>query len=667
MRSTVLVFLLVFSCVFRAYPADIVPTTAVEFRELIQASELDEVDRRLTVTDLSLEEVAVPIKFLDPNYEDFVGLNAPYLTMCKSAYLRPCSGGLITYNINTEQVVSKAPGTLSEFPAFTYGKWYARAYPRKGVEIFNLQTGELVKTIAWPRGAGRAWLNGNQLLMGWYGHGNWQVVNLDTLRVTERGGVMHNFRGSSLSKRFKYEDKLKVWSIRQWHQTPKAVTLNENTLFTASQVRVTRPDQPTLVLISGGAEEYLLIMNDDEVLVSTKEAGVWKASRKALMQAAENQWAKLAVVENNKIALRDAVAKAQVSPQSFAAWQAFAERYSDYLTKQEVFERAQQFVAANPVHPGVTLQTSIDNYVQGERYIPQVINSYYTTEDQSYSLNGEYVNKLVSKRREITSKGYNLSINGFDRIFAIENNSSEPQLVLYKSFWRGAEKKVEKERYCARSGLFSCQDYDERYVAKPYYSDRDYQQAFFIAPGGRVKHRYLLGEEKPESVTDYIAEVTPLGPDLFKELQVVFGDEAMDAGDSTLRVIERLSKREDLAGLRSALGARVIEIQQHMAARFDSEHRAGSAVALSFPDQFDPDFANVITAKVVSDVGAFTAIVATPVGKRRVAVYKQSSGYRVYGYCLFCEWESDSFKIEVPRGMDKQSVRKQISLIQAMR
>lgn len=636
-------------------------TTSESFTQLVEQSQLDEISKRLKTPTLTLADVANPISYINSQAHDFVQFEPPFLVMCKSSLYRPCSGGLEVYNTQTEKRIAKLPYTLSDNPAFIAGKWYVRSVNREKLEVYNYQTGELVKTFKTRSRS--VWRQDNSMfIFKGRSSNSWQQISLKTLNVLSSGK-----RYDDGHKRFaNKKNKVTVHNIKNWQQLPETLKLDKGIEAWAKpgSFELIAKGKPTIKLHDDSQKRFLKI-DQQNIWLSAREEGIWRINTKNLLQQAKQYWVQLETQAENEKALQQAVKSSQVTPKTINAWQQFSARFPNYLSTQTLHKRAQHHLTENPINPKITLKTSVDDYVQGKRYLPEATNSYYATEDQSYTVNGEYVNKLTSKRKKASNGGYNISIKGYDRIFALTNTATTPYLVRYQSAWRGAEKKIEKEEYCARKGFLFCADWHHRYVEKPYYNDRQYQKVFLIAPGGRVKHRYLLGEEKPKKIYDYIAEVKPISQESFKKIQSLYQPSAYGDAKASLALIKALSQKAELAMFVPTLQQRAITIQQEVAKRFDKNHRAAAVLEITPSKNFDPDFESTVQVLIKTDVGSFKAQLATPAGKKWLAVDKRVSGWQAFGYCLLCEWQSQPTTIKVPKGTSKKDLQKQLRIIKA--
>ncbi|PJC87314.1 hypothetical protein CSW98_05275 [Vibrio sp. HA2012] len=285
----------------------------------------------------------------------------------------------------------------------------------------------------------------------------------------------------------------------------------------------------------------------------------------------------------------------------------------------------------------LSILTNIKEEKSGSRYIPTVSNTYYTTVDESYYVDGQYVSKYKTQENNVVSDGYDESIYTKNLIFAIDNQSDKAYSILFQANWTSTEYYYEEESYCSRMGWIFCKQWSKRNVRKEKYIPKRYRQYFIMSPQGRVKNRITLGEKEPDDLVYTITEFNIVPSDIFEEYSRVMEG----VSEENLAKIHQLKDEKILIPYLKNLEDRASVIRRKLDEIFSDKHIADSSFAVVLPQKYDPEFTNKVTINVIAKNMPLNITLKTPVGEKQADAYKKISGIKISDYCFFCEYQGE--------------------------
>ena len=342
---------------------------------------------------------------------------------------------------------------------------------------------------------------------------------------------------------------------------------------------------------------------------------------------------------------------------------AFASAFPEYITEKEMKSRIAAYHNEYAKEQfGLSVITAVEETKKGSRYVPRVTNTYYSNEDQSYFLNGEYVYKTKPKQEVSSSGGYEVNITGHDLIFAIDNTKQQTYSVTLEATWTFTEYYYTQERYCIKGGLFGCSTYGNRSKRAEKTEPRKLVQHFLIGSEGRVKHSFYLGETKPDDLDIYISNIEKIDPNLFARYAAIMDADAESTPKETIAAIDELQKLPALKQFGATLDDRRADIRKVYQQQFSDEHLDNIEIEFEIDDRYDPDFKNDITATVTTS-HPMEIELKVPSGKWTTQITNQTSGVEVMDYCLLCEYRSKPIPISI-RGVPESELAKAIEILE---
>jgi len=312
---------------------------------------------------------------------------------------------------------------------------------------------------------------------------------------------------------------------------------------------------------------------------------------------------------------------------------------------------------------GITLITKVKKVKKGQRYVPSVTNTYYTTEDHSYTVNGEYVSKFKSNKNYTSDGGYNVDVKGFDLIFAIDNESTQAYIVTLEVNWNNTELYYAKENYCMQRGWFFCSQSGKRYSEKERSSSKTFQKKYIVGSGGRIKHKIYIGEKKPDfgDLTYNIIGFKAISKALLNKMQFINSQEGIEKHQVSQNYFTELKNNILLSDFHDSLSKRMDIIGRFQKDKFNSKHISLARVSFEFEKKFDPDFDNKVTVTLFSKQPLLIDL-STPQGKKnKLEVLKKEKSTWGVNYCMSCEY---SLKLSLNNisGLSKKEIKEQTKI-----
>lgn len=337
-------------------------------------------------------------------------------------------------------------------------------------------------------------------------------------------------------------------------------------------------------------------------------------------------------------------------------WKEFSDKFPSFLSAKDLNNKIAKAFKDNAKNNGIELLAEYKKYNKGQRYVPVATRSYYTHENQGYTVNGQYVNKTRHIKNSVDSGGYNESITGYDLVFALDNQGDTPVIVDFEAYWTGLGYYYDKVKVgCTFFGLV-CDGEESRRFSKK--SDRTFKQTFLVSGQGRVKHKFFAGEEQPNDMKYVLTRVEKVSDNLFQEYNFVVGDEGLSDRQETRKKYQWLLKQPKLEPFYGALKEAVLQKEQYHRDKYNEKFIGDVSVDVVFDDNFDPDFKNKVKVNVISKGKPFDVDVKTPQGvKKDIKVHSKQKGLDLpqVGYCLFCKYDA-SFVMNGIKGLSKKDV-----------
>lgn len=340
----------------------------------------------------------------------------------------------------------------------------------------------------------------------------------------------------------------------------------------------------------------------------------------------------------------------------------YSKIFPQFLSREELESRTKTAFDSVAKNKGFKLIGDIKKTSKGERYVPVVSNTYYSSEDQSYYVNGEYVHKSKPKRETVSSGGYSVDVTGYDLYFAIDNDSEVPSIATFEASWSETEYYYKKVKDRCLSRFFACLDWSYKNERKERTNLRHFKQNFLVGKGGRAKHKIYLGEKEPNDLVFYITNFLKVDEGLFEKFEYVTSNSALDNRDSARSAYKNIYQNKVIQDFSDILTNRMKEVEDHHKNIFNDNNSSLVTVDVVFDKKFDPDFESSVTVLVKSKEKPLIVNINTPVGvEENIILNSLSSGWEFYGYCFFCEY-TDSFEIERIKGYSKQQVLEKVSV-----
>jgi hypothetical protein len=312
---------------------------------------------------------------------------------------------------------------------------------------------------------------------------------------------------------------------------------------------------------------------------------------------------------------------------------------------------------------GLSLITKVKKVQKGQRYVPSVTNTYYTTEDHSYTVNGKYVSKLKSNKNYTSDGGYNVDVKGFDLIFAVDNESTQAYIVTLEVNWNNTELYYAKESYCMQRGWFFCSQSGKRYSEKERSSSKTFQKKYIVGSGGRIKHRIYIGEKKPNlgDLTYKIIDFKAINKDLLNKMQFINSQKGLEKYQVSQNYFTELKKNILLSDFHDSLSKRMDVISRFQKDKFNSKHISLAKIAFEFGKKFDPDFDNKVIVTLLSKQPLLIDL-STPQGKKnKLEVLKKEKSPWGINYCMSCEY-SLKLSLNAISGLSKKEIKEQTKI-----
>ncbi len=342
----------------------------------------------------------------------------------------------------------------------------------------------------------------------------------------------------------------------------------------------------------------------------------------------------------------------------------FSDIFPGYLDNSDLENRLAKYyanIAENEY--GIKIQNSTKETTKGTKYIPQVKNTYYTSEDQSYILNGQYIHKSRPKKETVTTGGYEKTVLGWDLIFAVDNESTDKAnyVVEVEATWTSTEYHPEKERYCLKKGFIFCSDWGERYREKAKKMPKKFNQNYLIGSGGRVKHNLYLGEKKPHDLQIFISNARKVSDEHFEKYKHVMSKSGLKDLETAKDYVSALKSIKVFSPFIEILKNRLQEIAQHQKDVFNDENIGLASYEVELPRKYDKDFENNIILVVTTKDKPLKVKISTPSKTRELNVNRQVSGYQIFGKCLFCKYEG-RLELSNIKDVQKEDINNQFKI-----
>lgn len=251
----------------------------------------------------------------------------------------------------------------------------------------------------------------------------------------------------------------------------------------------------------------------------------------------------------------------------------FAVKFPSYLSPSKIENDIGDYYTKQAESKyGLKLVTSIKDTKRGKRRVPYVSNTYYTSEDQSYYVNGQYIHKSKPKTQTSSSGGYDESIYGYEFLFAIDNTFDKSYIAEVEAVWHATEYYYKKERYCMKRGFFFCSDYGYRNVKKETRKKKRVNQTFIIGKDGRVKHSFYLGEKKPSDISFFISNIKQIDNKSFNAYESIMSLKGKKELLKSEQNIEMLVSKKEFSPFKNTLLKRKMEIQKYHRDIFSKEN-----------------------------------------------------------------------------------------------
>jgi len=340
-----------------------------------------------------------------------------------------------------------------------------------------------------------------------------------------------------------------------------------------------------------------------------------------------------------------------------------AKALPEYINpKQLEAELASYYTARAKDQYGLNVLESIKAVDKGSRYVPTVTSTYYTHEDQSYSINGQYVHKTgPSKSNQVNSGGYDQAISGFDLVFAIDNTKKKSYQIELEANWTAAESYNAKESYCMQRGFIFCSQRGTRNVTKYKTQSKKVKQSYLIGHEGRIKHKFYLGEKQPSDLIFYISSVKPVDDQHFSVYENIMSNSHDEELNVTKELIDQIKQQKLFLPFHGSLDDRFKALVQQKRDQFFEQQLPEVSLNFQFPEKFDPDFDNNVKVSIISQGMPVKIDLETNKADHSYTVNQKTSGFEVaQGYCFFCEYSKEinlNFK-----GMSKAKIQDTVKI-----
>ncbi|MCP4343093.1 MAG: hypothetical protein GY799_30520 [Desulfobulbaceae bacterium] len=332
---------------------------------------------------------------------------------------------------------------------------------------------------------------------------------------------------------------------------------------------------------------------------------------------------------------------------------------TDFVQKEAAVERLFKLIEEKY---NISLLTSFQENKAGTRYVPTVSNTFYSSENESYYVNGEYVSKYRPKSETITSGGFDESVYQQDLLFALDNHSDEVYSLVFEAIWTATEFYWEEEEYCHEMGFFSCSEQGKRNVKRERGIGKRHRQSFLIPPDGRVKHKIKMGERVPTDLVYTLSEVTTIPKDLFNRYAQVMEK----ADEETLLGLQLLIREPQLAKFNDELSHRGKVIKSKLAEQFSSTYLEDAKLEVVVRKNYDPDFNNQITLSAITAGQPMIVVVKTPAGEFEFKADEQVNGFKISDTCIRCKYKG-TLVIPNIRGIRKEKLLDQSKVIDVIK
>ena len=321
----------------------------------------------------------------------------------------------------------------------------------------------------------------------------------------------------------------------------------------------------------------------------------------------------------------------------------FSKEFPDYLARQKLeTQLAKYFNNLSENKYGLKVIKTVKKSIQGERRVPSVRNSYYTTEDQSYYINGEYIHKTRPIEKIQHLGGYEEAIESYDLVFAIDNTQENAYVAQLEATWSASEFYYEQESYCMKRGLIFCKQWGKRNVRKERKEEKRFLQDYLIGPNGRAKHSFELGEREPNDLRLFISNVRVIETDTFQKFDFVMSEKGKDSPLEVYENIKYLRSLSAFSEFEKMLTDREKDISQYHLDNFSKSNMEKVTIQVNVDsNKFEKDFENDVVIKLQSSDLPLLVEINTPIGDKVVQVSRKKRGVLVLDECLLCQYQGE--------------------------
>ncbi|MDN3682053.1 hypothetical protein QWZ04_17245 [Vibrio tapetis subsp. quintayensis] len=345
----------------------------------------------------------------------------------------------------------------------------------------------------------------------------------------------------------------------------------------------------------------------------------------------------------------------------------FSKEFPDYLARQELeTQLAKHFNNLSDNKYGLKVLKTVKKSIQGERRVPSVRNSYYTTEDQSYYINGEYINKTRSIEKIQHLGGYEESIESYELVFAIDNTQENIYVAQLEATWSASEYYYEKESYCMKRGLIFCKQWGNRNVRKERNEEKRFLQDYLIGPNGRAKHSFELGEREPNDLRLFISNIRIVDNDIFQKFDFVMSEKGKETPLESYKNIKHLKSLSEFSEFEKMLTDRKKTIEQYHLDQFSKSNIEKVTIQVNVDsNKFDKDFENDVVIKLQSSDLPLVVEINTPIGDKLVQVSRKKSGVLFIDECLLCQYQGE-ITLEGIKNLSLEELKTKVKIIRVM-
>ena len=334
---------------------------------------------------------------------------------------------------------------------------------------------------------------------------------------------------------------------------------------------------------------------------------------------------------------------------------------SDFISLQQRQIAAKEQKELLDTKHGISYRTTVKQFSKGERYVPQVINTYYESEDQSYTINGKYVSKYVPKKRVETSGGYRVGVDGYKALFELRNQSGKPKVVELSAKWTSNTFSYEKVKDRCLSMFFVCMDWSYKTEKVWREGPAEITKSAILGPDGALKQSFDLGEKSPRDLVFFVESVESIDKDIYREFSRLMGEDAMADPVLALELFKSLETKPSLKPFQKDMDRRMEAIKNHHLKKFHDEHIEDTIFSLHLPSDFDADFGG--NAVIDVEVGGVPSqvILKTPRGERSLNADSKVRGVEVLDNCLLCRYSGRLVLFNI-KGYSEEKLREGISI-----